>query len=412
MAVRWDIFAALVAIIGLPLMVNPATTQLLSALVGVLMRWMWPKNALCEVLEWKDVPEGFLHNCPTGSLCNCGPFSFEHEEPSATDEDCFKETIGFIFERAWVSPSRRQKIARKPRALEFRRQYIRTDRMTLRAYTLLCQPVAEYENGCPVISFKPVNEVLTAHLDAGGDDGIMVGMVPALTKHEVECIILGYPPFYREYITLSDGSKVKSPITSKEDCIRGGWIVGVGLAYPNPTRRHNLTITSDASDGRLWKHTSMADAVRRVGERLEDFLGCFPDELALKHGLTIYREMIQDKGHRTMFWTLCEDRTFFDVPGANGYPDPFVKSMSVQEWELALLAFNRRHPLTDAMRAVFLSHLKTIVLAALKGLSYVLVYGNTESHWQCHPVTRIPQMPEISGKKHIYLTSCTSETDG
>ncbi|KAK5054589.1 hypothetical protein LTR84_001480 [Exophiala bonariae] len=409
---RWDIFAALVAIVALPLMVNQATIQLLSKLLGLLMRRIWPKDALCEVLEWRDVPDGLLHNCENlaEGQCTCTSLQALHEEPSTTHEECFSETLGTVFGKAWVSPSRRQKVVRKPHALEFRRPYIRTDRTTLRAYVMLCQPAQEYGDKSKVVTFKKVDGILTAHLHTGGDDGFAVIHIPTLTKRELECIMKGYPPFYRESIQFEDGRKLKTPIASKEDGLRGGWIVGVGLTfYPYPTLRHNLTYTSPPDDRRIWKHTNIADAVRRVGERLEDFLQYFPDELALKYGLQIYHEMLKDDGHRTMFWTLCEDKTFFDVPGASGSPEPFVRQLSVTEWDLVLVSFNRRTPLMDSAKALFQANLKTIILAVLKGLSYVLVYGRAESHYYSMPVSRIPSMEEMDGHKYIYLTTCVDE---
>lgn len=49
-----------------------------------------------------------------------------------------------------------------------------------------------------------------------------------LTPHEIDCLLRGYPPYYRQYLECYN-HWIPSPIQSDADIYRGGWIIGVGL---------------------------------------------------------------------------------------------------------------------------------------------------------------------------------------
>jgi hypothetical protein len=49
-----------------------------------------------------------------------------------------------------------------------------------------------------------------------------------LTPHEIDCLLRGYPPYYRQYLECYN-HRIPSPIQSDADIYRGGWIIGVGL---------------------------------------------------------------------------------------------------------------------------------------------------------------------------------------
>jgi hypothetical protein len=144
-----------------------------------------------------------------------------HEEPASTHEACFHEAIGEVLQKAWISPERRGKRVRKPLNLGLKSPYIRTERMTIRASILLCQPFVGDENS-KVVRFEEKGGILTALLHTGGEDSFGVNAFVSMTKFEVGCILQGYPPFFKEYVRLTNEDRARSPLRSKQDGSRGG----------------------------------------------------------------------------------------------------------------------------------------------------------------------------------------------
>lgn len=68
-------------------------------------------------------------------------------------------------------------------------------------------------------------KIFVAHLDGS--------MREPLTKGDVIGITVGFPPWYRETLTLlgpSAGRQVPNPIKRYSDVARAGWIIGIGLS--------------------------------------------------------------------------------------------------------------------------------------------------------------------------------------
>jgi hypothetical protein len=55
-----------------------------------------------------------------------------------------------------------------------------------------------------------------------------------LTKAEVEMLLKGYPPWYRETIPTEYGFNIWSPIHSEVDLRRGGWVLAIGMSKIEP----------------------------------------------------------------------------------------------------------------------------------------------------------------------------------
>ena len=62
-----------------------------------------------------------------------------------------------------------------------------------------------------------------------------------LTKGDVDGLLAGCPPWYREVIRLHNGLQVPHPIRSHADLSRSGRIVAIGLSNPGviPTACHD-----------------------------------------------------------------------------------------------------------------------------------------------------------------------------
>ena len=152
--IHWDAFAALVALIGTPLMLSPNAIQAIKFIIAFTYKTLYPATAQCERIQWVDVPNGQLLQCKN----DCHGY-WEETQGS----DCLNSTLGKFFQRAWVSASRRDKVVTKPKQLSLDTHYIRTDQKLVRAYLLLNRYGDAWfrEN---IIQFRDVDGVLTAHL--------------------------------------------------------------------------------------------------------------------------------------------------------------------------------------------------------------------------------------------------------
>src|SRR5256885_5487230 len=123
--VQWDMAAVIVAMIGVPLMLSPATLSMLRAAYRLVLQCLRPISGRCERLEWSDIPEGVLRVC--GANCpRPGSWITPHD-------NCWNSSIGSTFPRAWSSAARREKWVRKPKQLDPTKKYIRTDVRTIKA---------------------------------------------------------------------------------------------------------------------------------------------------------------------------------------------------------------------------------------------------------------------------------------
>jgi hypothetical protein len=71
---------------------------------------------------------------------------------------------------------------------------------------------------------ETINKVHVAHIE-----GRFREERQALTKHELGCMLDGYPPWYREKFTTRTRIEVPFPISTEQDISRAGWILAVGL---------------------------------------------------------------------------------------------------------------------------------------------------------------------------------------
>ena len=75
------------------------------------------------------------------------------------------------------------------------------------------------------IILETLNEiVLIAHIE-----GHFKQERASLTKCELECMLDGYPPWYREKFITVGNLEVPFPIHFHEDIPRAGWVIAVGL---------------------------------------------------------------------------------------------------------------------------------------------------------------------------------------
>ena len=147
--IKWDEFAALVALVAIPLMLSPSTIQTIKAIHTFIYKILYPAVCQCEQLEWVDVPDGLLIHSEEAMLNRRGYF-----------QGCLDMTLGSIFQQAWVSAPRCNKTVKKPKPLSLKKGYVRIDTKLLKAFLL----VNQYSED--TVKFREVDGILTAHIQS------------------------------------------------------------------------------------------------------------------------------------------------------------------------------------------------------------------------------------------------------
>jgi hypothetical protein len=402
--------AAIIALIGLPLMLSNSATWLMLRIISRFTRLLSFESSNCERLEWSDIPDGPLreNNPKPTRRHQCDQYQtpcFEHD-----GKQCFNSTLGKVFQKAWTSPQQRNRRVFKPYQLHPRKSYVRIDEKVLMAYVLMSRELG-YSNDREVVQFKEVDGLLTAHLIA------KKAQLHFRTKHEIDMILDGYPPFYLATIQVSDTVQVKSPISSHDDVTRAGWIVAIALDSHNtpPLKMHNMGFRceypkgwerSRLTDGYFdWMSTTMVNSVKRFGEVLENLQISFPDDERIRCAISIFSDLVT--GEYDVSCTIPQRRL-------NGYPTlgsakyyetrEYRFKLSKDQWELAMGVFNPLEPLTQEARELFRDHMVPILQAAIVGLLHVFLY----EHYRTWPrrARKLPTFPEVQGHRYIYLTCC------
>ena len=117
-------------------------------------------------------------------------------------------------------------------AADYNSSFIRTDARTLVAYILCSAP----DRCHPDWRFK-LHLYEDQASNANGYKGTLIAHVwdyiqpHALTrtKNELEKIITGYPPLFRDIVVLDHGPILHSPIRDHRDIPRGGWVIIVSM---------------------------------------------------------------------------------------------------------------------------------------------------------------------------------------
>lgn len=115
--------SAVISALYLPFVLSPMAAAAFYNIGRNLVVWLRPSSALCERLLWEDIPDGLVHDCSAGTN--------PHSHPVFHDggEACWRDTLAIVISRGWVSPSRRNRMIRKPAALDlFQEYFVRTPR--------------------------------------------------------------------------------------------------------------------------------------------------------------------------------------------------------------------------------------------------------------------------------------------
>jgi hypothetical protein len=228
MAVRWDMAAVIAALV---VFVFPYISKKLGQVIGLARA----KSRRCIRFKWKDdIPVGRVHDCAQ----TAGQYSCYHDSHHERASQCWhsQTSLACMFDRAWkLSEKRPYYVKHVPEDLPHGTPFLCTDARTILGFVLCTvnnrkgQGLETWHQesltyGLTRIICETIGNVHVAHIQGRSCEERQF-----LTKHELGCMLDGYPPWYRESFETRNGIKVHFPIASEQDIPRAGWVLAVGL---------------------------------------------------------------------------------------------------------------------------------------------------------------------------------------
>ena len=207
--VQWDETSAIIGVVSIlfVIVLSPYGPTFLAILKRLLLRLVWPSRVQCASLCWNDIPEGVTTQPNVGR--QGGHTVHQEDDDSENPKDgCLASSYGSVFHNAWIDPTRCRKRVPKPADLATGTSYIRCDLMTMKAFMLAHQWHSD-ESGQSCFTFMLVGQTLTAHYSTMDGIGGTLLEVP-FTKRELQLLLEGHPPFYRESHRLPTGMYVRN----------------------------------------------------------------------------------------------------------------------------------------------------------------------------------------------------------
>jgi hypothetical protein len=216
-----------------------------------------------------------------------------------------------------------------------------------------------------------------------------------VTKMEMDCILKGYPPWYQDPLSLSNGHSVPHPIQDGSDVYRGGWIVAVGLSSTRPTA---LAFMETRKMDGLRNYVAVGRAFDRVLHSMTNLGKSFREprvRIAQELVLSAYAsERMAPSAFRDLFRRSLLTEDF--GPGWFECTD-FAQNLTNDQSKLIMQVFNQYEELSDDQIQGLDGILKTALRAALVGTYKVvttILYDRT---------THFRMLPELMQDRHIYV---------
>lgn len=380
-----------VAIAAIALTLSPVSLNFIARLFATICRTIWPSLGQCEALGWDNIANGPLHRCKP-SPNDCRHFDVPDSQQSW---DC---TIGSFF-----TYMQRGTFVTKPRQLDLSTTYVRTDKKTLRVLLSLLG-----HEGIK-IEFQDVDGITTAHIQ--GSEHSFPRRQPPLgldvTKREMELILRGYPPWYRDPLPLPDNRNVLHPIKEAGDVSKGGWVVALGFSRTNAATLDFLKYVEPVSTRSVYSREWVAvnAALDRVVYCFNKLNQAFPEDTDVKKGKNLMESVSPIRLGPPLSGLFLEfensglgpeDSDWFDSAGRPTID--FTQGMTESQITTAMEVFNRSRQLTDDEINTLRPVLHNVVLAAAAGVYNVAeqfyCYSREEEHWP---------RPKLEGDGPVYL---------
>ncbi|KAF2107183.1 hypothetical protein BDV96DRAFT_606765 [Lophiotrema nucula] len=232
--VDWNLVAVVIALLAYPvqlLSVQPTVARSL----GRLFIWL--------DREWSHLPEGSPHLQNVAShKCSESECADDTSFNKRLNSGSWSRVLGLLFPPAWSSAEREK--VKKPIALSPWRTYIRTDADTLLVYvyTHLVQYERNYLGTWD--EFSP-DEAFEYFIKLEEHGGVLIGTrsnrwyypdcrelhdwLKEMTKARMNVELAGWIAYSITQLRLENGADIPSPILTKKDLRRGGWVLALAM---------------------------------------------------------------------------------------------------------------------------------------------------------------------------------------
>ncbi|MCJ1472236.1 hypothetical protein MMC13_000883 [Lambiella insularis] len=371
----WDLASVIVAIIALVVAINPQIWVLCTRLYRKFLTWKDPDKGTCQQLYWDDIRNN-LHNHfwpgGQGPCRQCTSALWRH----ANVKLCSQKTLMLVFNNL----NSRKGPIKKPEQLPLAVSFVQTEPRVLLAYLIATVRCNNFELSS-YLQIQKQDNLIVCHLE-------LPNRILDLTKNEIERMLDGWPPFYREFFTSPEGHALRSPMTRYEHLKRPGWIMAVGMGLIQPA-----DICLDPAPFKL--------PCDRVGTILrETFLVAWPNDADVLNAINSVHE-IQDKGSTR--YPSGYERETITSPYTVQYPSTTVH-LSQEQCEVAMQVLNTMS-ISGSQKPVMEPNLKEILRRLLFGFAAVLDYSTRS----CKRELIIPE--PLRGEKVIYVRDCYVDGD-
>lgn len=368
--------SAAVAIITvcLSISISPVVLSCLRQLWISSRNLVWPAGNRCQRITREEVSLRSLHICSKWTQ-NTFP-KYAHTNvvvgPMGPDPPLCGHSLPSKFFN--MNPALRDTFAKKPPELAYGTSYIRMDTWTLGAYLLHWQNAyhSNDKNAQPRVEIERVGSILVAKVIADLQKPPVrpLPTVCYLTKNDVDGLLRGYPPFYREKLYTIKGDEVRHPIQDVADVPRGGWIAAIGLCRSFVVGKHRMRKPDLGPEESIAPLLYVIRPFKRIFEVLDHFKKAF----GAQGNLQLVCDIAKGIRTRDRSTTSRSEAWFFEsdllVPygGRDIESRKYLEDLTARQCQTAMDAFNHYSPLTKREIRILKPVLDQVLIAVLHGM--------------------------------------------
>jgi hypothetical protein len=408
--VEWSMISVILAAVAiLYSLSSPVVQFVLKELFLSIRNTLWPAGTLCRRLRKKDVSVNSpLHICERWS--HEGYPTYAHANVIATRPPICERSMPSTFFA--LNPKVPESFADKPSCLDYSTTYIRMDMWTLGAYLLHWHDQLHWPDQItqPRVDIRTEGKILVAVVTANPQNPPLDywPTICHLTINDVDGILRGYPPFYRETLSTIGGKFVRHPIRDVLDVPRGGWIAAIGLCRSFIVGKHCMSTPALGPEESLAPLLYVIRPFKRILEVLDHFLKAFPNQGFVRRVHTMAQEIRTHKRSttsRSHRWFYDSD-VLAEFGGIAVESREYLKILTADQCQTALHVFNRATSPTIEELKLLKPVLNRVLVAVLHGM-----HKAAEWDEKAAIMDRLNR-PELDAlERAVYVTERYSEED-
>ncbi|KAK8880194.1 hypothetical protein PGQ11_001488 [Apiospora arundinis] len=290
MSVDWGMAAVVVAlsVFVAPIAWNGVTAQ---------ARNIYHRGRKVKQLKWIDISDGPVHCCRYTSGLLSQPYSQTAQGPLSS-------VLATIFNRAWDKSNARPRfIPEVPHELPTSASFLCTEPRVILAFALLAETSVD-----TLVKCKRIEDIIICQMRGGIIQSFHFRST--LSKLELQSLLEGYPPWYRESFTTIDNIKLPFPIRDARDITRGGWIVAVGLMNLSLDTQKPLRVYRSTGDPSKpgWGDAFRMAIVRCRDHIIRQIYPHFTNDCAVEDAITALGYLIATRTGSAMPWGTLDGR--------------------------------------------------------------------------------------------------------